>query len=65
MNRNERRKLKRTIPEYKKTLKTMTKKAVDDLEIMFKRKWEENDETLNEGDISYNDDDGEDDVYND
>lgn len=65
MNRNERRKLKKTIPEYKKTLRTMTKKAVDDLEIMFKRKWEENDETLNEGDISYNDDDGEDDVYND
>ena len=64
MNRNERRKLKKTIPEYKKTLKTMTKKAVDDLEAMFQKKWEENDETLNEGNISYNDD-GEDEIYND
>lgn len=64
MNRAERRKMMKTIPGYKKTLKFATEKAVDDLEAMFKRNWEEDDETLNNGEGSYGDD-GEDDIYND
>ena len=64
MNRAERRKMMKTIPGYKKALKSATEKAVDDLETMFRRKWEEEDETLNNGEGSY-DDDGEDDIYND
>ena len=65
MNRAERRKMIKTIPGYKKALKSATEKAVDDLETMFRRNWEEDDETLNNGEGSYNDDDGEDDIYND
>ena len=64
MNRAERRKMMKTIPGYKKALKCVTEKAVDDLERMFRRNWEEDDETLNNGERSY-DDDGEDDIYND
>jgi len=47
MNRTERRHIMKTVPGYKKALKTATEKAVDDLENMFKQNW--NDETLNEG----------------
>ena len=47
MNRAERRHIMKTVPGYKKALKTATEKAVDDLEEMFIRKWD--DETLNEG----------------
>ncbi len=65
MNRAERRKIMKTIPGYKKALKSATEKAVDDLEIMFRRNWEEDDETLNNGEGSYDDDDGEDAIYND
>ena len=65
MNRAERRKMIKTIPGYKKALKSVTEKAVDDLEMMFKRNWEEDNETLNNGEGSYDDDDGEDDIYND
>ena len=64
MNRAERRKMMKTIPGYKKALKSATEKTVDDLEMMFRRNWEEDDETLNNGEGSY-DDDGEDDIYND
>ena len=64
MNRAERRKMMKTIPGYKKALKSATEKAVDDLETMFRRNWEEDDETLNNGERSY-DDGGEDDIYND
>ena len=64
MNRAERRKMIKTIPGYKKALKSATEKTVDDLETMFRRNWEEDDETLNNGEGSY-DDDGEDDIYND
>ena len=64
MNRAERRKMMKTIPGYKKALKSATEKAVDDLEAMFKRNWEEDDETLNNEEGSY-DDGGEDDIYND
>ena len=65
MNRAERRKMMKTVPGYKKALKSVTEKAVDDLETMFRRNWEEDDETLNNGEGSYNDDGGEDDIYND
>ena len=65
MNRAERRKMMKTIPGYKKALKSATEKAVDDLETMFRRNWEEDDETLNNGEGSHNDDNGEDDIYND
>ena len=65
MDRAERRKMMKTIPGYKKALKSVTEKAVDDLETMFRRNWEEDDEPLNNGEGSYNDDDGEDDIYND
>ena len=65
MNRAERRKKMKTIPGYKKALKSVTEKAVDDLETMFRRNWEEDDETLNNGEGGYNDDGGEDDIYND
>ena len=65
MNRAERRKMMKTIPGYKKALKSVTEKAVDDLETMFRRNWEEDDETLNNGEGSYDDDNGEDDIYND
>lgn len=64
MNRAERRKMIKTISGYKKALKSVTEKAVDDLEAMFKRNWEEDDETLNNEEGSY-DDGGEDDIYND
>ena len=64
MNRAERRKMMKTIPGYKKALKSVTEKAVDALETMFRRNWEEDDETLNNGEGSY-DDDGEDNIYND
>lgn len=64
MNRAERRKMMKTIPGYKKALRSITEKAVDDLEMMFRRNWEEDDETLNNGEGSY-DDGGEDDIYND
>ena len=65
MNRAERRKMMKTIPGYKKALKSATEKAVDDLKTMFRRNWEEDDETLNNGEGSYDDNDGEDDIYND
>lgn len=51
-------------PIYRETVKTAAKMATDNLEDIFKKKWKENDETLNEGEWSY-DDDGEDDIYND
>ena len=45
----------KTVPGYKKALKTATEKAVDDLENMFKQKWD--DETLNEGKENEEEDD--------
>ena len=60
MNRAERRKMMKTVPGYKKVLKSATEKAVDDLEMMFKQNWEKD----NDGEGSY-DDGGEDNIYND
>ena len=65
MNRAERRKMIKTIPGYKKALKSATEKAVDNLEMMFKQNWEKDSEMLNNGEGSYGNDDGEDDIYND
>jgi len=39
MNREQRRRLIRKIPEYKKILKSTTKKSVEDLEEILKKKW--------------------------
>ncbi len=52
-------------PEYRKVLKKMTGTTFDNLEQMFRSKWEEDDETLNNGDIVGEDDDGLDEIYND
>jgi len=65
MNRAERRKMMKTIPGYKKVLKSVTEKAVDDLETMFKQNWEKDSEMLNNGEGSYDNDNGEDNIYND
>ena len=65
MNRAQRRHIIKTVPGYKKVLKSATEEAVKDLETAFKQKWEEDDETLNNGERNYDDDDGEDDIYND
>jgi len=63
MNRAERRRMVKKFPGYKKALKSGTKKAVDDLEKMFQKQWN-NDETLNNGDIAEFDN-SEDEIYND
>ena len=44
----------KTVPGYKKALKSATEKAVDNLENMFKQNWD--DETLNEGKENEEDD---------
>lgn len=50
-------------PGYRRVLKEASQKTVNDLEKMFQKQWD-NDETLNDGEKSY-DDDGDDDIYND
>lgn len=64
MNRAARRKMARKFPGYKKALKSATEKAVDDLEMMFKKRWDKEDETLNDGKWDYKSNE-EDDIYND
>ena len=64
MNRAERRKMMKTVPGYKKALKSATEKAVDNLEMMFKQNWEKDSETLNDGEGNY-DNDGKGNIYND
>ena len=64
MNRAERRKMMKTVPGYKKVLKSVTEKAVDNLEMMFKQNWEKDSETLNDGEGNY-DNDGKGNIYND
>lgn len=61
MNRADRRKMMRTIPGYKKTVHDAAQKAVDNLENMFKKQWD-NDATVNEGNYDYGEDD--DDEFN-
>ena len=40
----------KNIPKYKKTVKFAAKAAVNDFEAAMRKKWEEDDETLNDGD---------------
>ena len=63
MNRAERRKMMKTVPGYKKAIKSATEKAVDNLEMMFKQNWEKDSETLNDGEGNY-DNAGKDNIYN-
>lgn len=44
MNRAERRRMMKKNPHYRKMVKRTVKKAVQDLEESFKKKWRENDE---------------------
>ena len=60
MNRAERRKMMKTVPGYKKAIKSATEKAVDNLEMMFKQNWEKD----NDGEGKSNNG-GEDNIYND
>ena len=64
MNRAERRKMMKTVPGYKKVLKSATEKAVDNLEMMFKQSWEKDSKTLNDEEGNY-DNGGKDNIYND
>ena len=64
MNRAERRKMMKTVPGYKKAIKSVTEKAVDNLEIMFKQNWKKDSEILNDEEGNY-DNDGKDNIYND
>lgn len=49
---------------YKRIFKEASKKMEGDVEKMFEKKWRDDDETLNEGDIDASDY-GEDEIYND
>lgn len=63
MNREQRRKMMKKIPGYKKTVETAAQEAVNDLEKVFMQRWV-NDETLNDGKGDY-EDDFSDEIYND
>lgn len=64
MNRKARRKVIKDIFDYRGLLKEASADAFNSLETAFKKKWEADDETLNDGDIEVIDDDGSDDIYN-
>ena len=64
MNRAERRRMMKKFPGYRKVLKEASQKTVNDLEKMFQKQWDKDDETLNDGEKSY-DDDEDDDIYKD
>lgn len=49
MNRAEKRRMMKIIPGYKKTLKSAAEKAVDDLEKMFKQRWDKKEKEINDG----------------
>lgn len=63
MNREQRRKMMKKIPGYKKTVETAAENAVNDLEKAFMQRWTD-DETLNDGKDDYKDD-WSDEIYND
>lgn len=63
MNREQRRKMMKKIPAYKKTVETAAENAVNDLEKAFMQRWAD-DETLNDGEGDY-EDDFSDEIYND
>ena len=62
MNREQRRKMMKKIPGYKKTVETAAEDAIKGLEKVFEKRWD--DETLNEGKDNYQDD-WSDEIYND
>lgn len=62
MNREQRRKMMKKIPGYKKTVETAVDDAMGGLEKVFEKRWD--DETLNEGKDNYQDD-WSDEIYND
>jgi len=49
VNRAERRGIMKKFPEYRKALKSSSKKAVDDLEEMFQKQWDVNGENFKRG----------------
>lgn len=61
---NKSRKLVKTKLNYQQAIKVAANEAVNKLEEMFKRNWD-NDETLNNGDIADSGDNFEDEIYND
>ena len=63
MNREQRRKMMKKIPGYRKTVETAAENAVNDLEKAFMQRWTD-DETLNDGKDDYKDD-WSDEIYND
>lgn len=63
MNREQRRKMMKKIPGYKKTVETAAESAVNDLEKAFMQRWVD-DETLNDGKDDYKDN-WSDEIYND
>lgn len=64
MNRKMKRKVIKDIFDYRDMVKKTSTDAFNSLEAAFKKKWEADDETLNDGDIEVIDDDGSDDIYN-
>lgn len=60
MNREQRRNMMKKIPKYRNLLEKSSEKAVDKLEKMFQKAWD-NDDTLNEGEYdSYENESDED-----
>lgn len=49
MNRAEKRRMMKMIPGYKETLKSAAGKAVDDLEKMFKQRWNQKEKQIDGG----------------
>lgn len=56
VNRAQRRRVIKKIPQYRKVLKDSTQKSMDELEQALKKKWEEDDDSLNYGEINYEED---------
>ena len=64
MNREQRRKMMKKIPGYKKTVETAADQAISGLEKVFMQRWAVDDETLNDGKDDYKND-WSDEIYND
>lgn len=64
MNRQQRRKMMKKIPGYKKIVETAADQAINGLEKVFMQRWAVDDETLNDGKDDYKND-WSDEIYND
>ena len=65
MNRARRRYMVRKIPGYKNMLKNQSKKAVNDIETAFKKRWHQDDDDIfNDGGNPNDDEDTDDEIYN-